>query len=278
VGIRINTNVAALSAHRHLQNATWRVSRSMERLSSGLRINRAADDAAGLAISEGLKSDIRALDVTARNAADGISLVQTAEGALGSISEILIRLKELTVQASNGTLSAEQRLHLDDEFQALKDEVDRIGNATEFNGVQLLDGSAGVINIHVGISTAPSSDIAIDLGTAFDTTGLIISTLDVTDPTGVSAAPVLIHLEAAMGRVNHGRARLGAIQNRLESSIRVNMNLRENLSAANSRIRDVDIAQESSSLTSAQILQQMAIAVLGQANSMPAMALRLLGI
>ena len=156
MGLRINTNVSALNIQRHLFNATQRVSRSMEKLSSGMRINRAADDAAGLAISEGLKSDIRALDVASRNAADGISLVQTAEGALDTASDLLVRMRELAMQSRTGTVTAEQRGYLDAEFQSLMEEITRIGETTEFNSVPLLNGVAGITQIQVGIGTSAS--------------------------------------------------------------------------------------------------------------------------
>ena len=278
MGIRINTNLGSLITQRHLMNSTNRVSKSLERLSSGLRINRAADDAAGLAISEGLKSDIRSLDVVTRNAADGISVVQTAEGALDEISTILIRMRELAMNSSTGTVGVKERGYLDSEFQALIDEITRIGNGTEFNGTKLLDGSAGVMALHVGIGDEASSNIDLDLSGSFTASGLTLSTLNIINgPMGPAAQPVFDRLEGAMKTLNAGRASLGAMQNRLESTIRVNMNYQENLSAANSRIRDVDIAQETSELTSAQILQQMAVSILSQANTGPSLALRLLG-
>ena len=168
MGIRINTNVASLNTQRHLYTSTINFNKSMEKLSSGLRVNRAADDAAGLAISEGLKSDIRALQQASRNASDGISLVQTAEGALDEVSNILLRLRELTEQSLNGTLTDTERTYLDDEFQALLGEVDRISQSVEFNGQMLLDGSGGSVNIQVGITTAAYDSIAVDLSTATD--------------------------------------------------------------------------------------------------------------
>ncbi len=259
-------------------NSTARVSKSLERLSSGLRINRASDDAAGLAISEGLKAQIRGLDVAVRNAADGISVVQTADGALDEVSSILIRLRELATQSATGTVTNTQREYLNDEFQTLVEEITRIGEATEFNGLKLLDGSEGTIDLHVGIGSAPSSSIGLNLRRDFTAAGLAISTLDISSAPGMAAQPTILRLQEALESVSRGRAVMGAMQNRLESTIRVNMNYRENLSAANSRIRDVDIAQETSELTSAQILQQVAISMLSQANAAPNLALRLLGI
>ncbi|PID80283.1 flagellin FliC [bacterium DOLZORAL124_64_63] len=278
MGIRIRSNQAALNAHRHLAQATNRVSLSMERLSSGLRINRAGQDPAGLAISENIKSDIRALEVATRNAADGIGVVQTADGALDEISNILIRMRELTIQSYNGTNTARQRAHLDKEFQTLTQEISRIGGSTEFNGRNLLDGSAGVLALQVGIDADADATIELDLRQIFTAAGLGLSTQNIASLPGPSAQPVLPALESALTKVSRGRARLGAVQNRLESAIRTNMNYQENLAAANSRIRDVDVAAETSELAGAQILQQAAVSILSQAQQMPRMALSLLGI
>lgn len=273
MGIRINTNIAAMSARRHLARATARVNKSLERLSSGLRINRAADDPAGLAISEGLKAQIRALDVATRNAGDGISMIQVAEGALGETSTLLIRMKELATQAQTGTLTNAQRGHLDTEFQSLLAEVTRIAEGTSFNGQYPLDGSAGQVGIHAGIGGGASA-INAEFGSSYTADGLGLAGLSIATVDG----SVLDSLEAAANLVNSGRAGMGAVHNRLESSIRLNMNLAENLSAANSRIRDVDIAREMSELTSAQILQQVAVSILSQANQAPSLALRLMGL
>jgi flagellin len=263
MGIRINTNVAAINARRHLANTTSMFNKSMEKLSSGLRINRAADDAAGLAISEGLKGDIRALEQAARNASDGISLVQTAEGALDEVSSILVRMRELDQQAANGTNSTEQIAYLQAEYDALNAEITRIATSTEFNGISLLD-TAATITIAVDISGG-GNDIDID---TTDLTG--------TAPGGVVGSAQAA-LETAMGAVAEARADFGAVQNRLESSIRNLNNTAENLSAANSRIRDVDMALETSRLTSYQILQQAGVSVLAQANMSSGLALSLLG-
>ena len=274
MGIRINTNVSSINTRRHLANSTNAFNKSMEKLSSGLRINRAGDDAAGLAISESLKSDIRALDQASRNAADGISLVQTGEGAMDEVSSILLRMKELAEQSLNGTLSNTDRGYLNSEFSALKDEIDRISESTEFNGVKLLDGNGGSVNIQVGIGTGTSDTVAIDLGTARDTTQLGLSaTIDSTS----GATTAMDQIDAAISTVTSARSDFGAIQNRLESSIR-NINMTsENLAAANSRIRDVDVAQETSRMTSYQILQQAGVAMLAQANASTGLAMNLLG-
>lgn len=277
MGIRIRSNTAALNAQRHLANATRSVSKSMERLSSGLRINRAADDPAGLAISENLKSDIRALSVASRNAQDGISVVQTADGALDEISSILIRMKELTIQSLNGTYQNSDRRHLDDEFQALKAEMTRISRSTEFNGIHLLDGSGGTLSIQVGIGTDSSDSIDLNLGADFGAGGLNLGGHNIATLPGPSASPVMNDLESAMETLNKGRSQLGAVQNRLESAVRTNLNYLENLSAANSRIRDLDMAREMGQLTSSQILQQVGVSMLSQAMQLPNMALSLLG-
>jgi flagellin len=275
MGIRINTNVASLNTQRHLYNSTIMFNKSMEKLSSGLRVNRAADDAAGLAISEGLKSDIRALDQAARNASDGISLVQTAEGALDEVSNILLRMRELTEQALNGTVTNIERGYLDNEYQALIEEIDRIAQSTEFNGIKLLDGTGGAaLSIQVGIDTNAWDSIDVDLSNDLDAAGLTIAAgID----TASNAGTAMGQIDAAIETVSSARADFGAIQNRLESSIRNINNTAENLSAANSRIRDVDVAAETSKMTSYQILQQAGVSVLAQANLTSGLALTLLG-
>jgi flagellin len=273
MGIRINTNVSSINTRRHLANSTISFNKSMEKLSSGLRINRAGDDAAGLAISESLKSDIRALDQASRNAADGISLVQTGEGSLDEVSSILLRMKELAEQSLNGTLSNTDRGYLNAEFGALKAEIDRISDSTDFNGVKLLDGTGGTIAIQVGIGTGTSDKVDIDLGLARSTAQLGLSaTIDAAS----GATTAMDQIDAAISSVTSARSDFGAIQNRLESSIR-NINMTsENLAAANSRIRDVDVAKETSQMTSYQILQQAGVAMLAQANTTTGLAMNLL--
>ncbi len=275
MGIRINTNVAATNTRRNLYNSTTKFQKSMEKLSSGLRINRAADDAAGLAISEGLKSDIRALEQASRNASDGISMVQTAEGALDEVSNILLRMKELAEQSLNGTLSDTERGYLDAEYTELSSEINRISDSAEFNGVKLLDGTGGAaVSIQVGINTNAYDSINVDLSGDLDATGLTIAAgVD----TAANATTAMGEIDAAIETVSSSRAGFGAIQNRLESSIRNINNTAENLSAANSRIRDVDVAQETSKMTSYQILQQAGVSVLAQANMTSGLALSLLG-
>ncbi|MBC8423202.1 flagellin FliC [bacterium] len=275
MSLRINTNVASINAQRNLSNTTMKLNKSLERLSSGLRINRAGDDAAGLAISENLKSDIRAYEQSARNAADGISMVQVAEGAMAEVSDILIRMRELAQQAANETLGASERGYLDDEFQALESEINRISEFTEFNGTDLLDGTdTAAREIQVGLDA--TDVITIDFTNDVDSTGLGINSDVLTGADNTNASAAIANIEAAISDLSSYRAGFGASQNRLESAIRSVNNAVENLSAANSRIRDVDIAAETSSMTSSQILQQAGVSVLMQANMTPQMALMLL--
>jgi flagellin len=274
MGIRINTNIASINTRRHLTRSTMAFQKSMEKLSSGLRINRASDDAAGLAISEGLKSDIRALDQASRNAADGISMVQVGEGALDEVSNILLRMRELSEQSLNGTLSDTERVYLNQEYTDLMDEVDRISASADFNGIKLLDGSqASPVSIQVGIGTGLYDSIDIDLSDALDAAGIGLGT---GIGTAANAATAMDEVAEAVDMVSSARASFGAIQNRMETSIRNIQNTSENLSAANSRIRDVDVASETSTMTSLQILQQAAVSILAQANMTTSLALKLL--
>jgi flagellin len=274
MGLRINTNVGSLNAQRHLYNSTINFGKSMEKLSSGLRINRAGDDAAGLAISESLKSEIRALDQAARNAADGISLIQTAEGSLDEVSNILLRMKELAEQSLNGTLTDTDRSYLDAEYSALTDEIDRISLSAAFNGVHLLDGTGNNIIIQVGTGTTVNDQVDVDLSNNMDSASLLLTA---SVDSAANAATAMDEIDGAITTVVSSRGGFGAIQNRLETSIR-NINMTsENLAAANSRIRDVDVAQETSRMTSYQILQQAGISILSQANMTPGLAMSLMG-
>ncbi len=279
MGLRVNTNVASLNAQRHLYDTTSRFQKSMERLSSGMRINRAGDDAAGLAISEGLKSDIRALQQASRNAADGISLVQTAEGSLDEVNNILLRLRELAEQAATETLGEEERGYLQDEFAQQLDEIDRIASTAEFNGIKLLDGTVTSLNVQVGIGTdVTTSAVTIDLSQPMTSSdlGLTSGTIHIDGTNGANALSAIAAITDATGAVSSVRAGFGAAQNRFETSIRnINMTA-ENLSAANSRIRDVDVALETSTMTSLQILQQAGVSILSQANTTSQLALNLL--
>ncbi len=274
MGLRVNTNVASINAQRSLMVNTTLLHKSLEKLSSGLRINRAGDDAAGLAISESLKSDIRALQQASRNAADGISMIQTAEGGLEEVSGILIRMRELAEQAATGTLGTDERAYLDSEFQQLILEVSRIADSTEFNGTKLLDGSIAQLDIQVGVGTMSDSQVTLMLGAGMRADDLNLSTVNILDAD--AALEAITAVSNATGLVSAQRADFGSAQNRLESTIRNIAMSVENLSAANSRIRDVDIAAETSAMTSMQILQQAGVAVLAQANATPQLALQLL--
>jgi flagellin len=274
MGLRVNTNIISMNAQRNLARITEAIAVSFRRLSSGLRIATAADDPAGLAISERLRAQVRSLEQANRNANDGISMAQTAEGALGEVSDIMTRLRELAVQASNGTLSSTDRDTLQQEFGSLVAEVDRIARSTDFNGIKLLDGSRTSVTLQVGSgSTAGVDTIDMQLGSA-KASDLGIAALDV-GSTGNPAA-ALTAIDAAIDTVSSLRGRLGAVQNRLGSTIRSVGVQVENLSAAESRIRDVDVAEETANLTRNQILQQACIAILSQANALPQAALHLL--
>lgn len=264
-----------MTAQRNLSVSSGRLQGNFSRLASGLRIATAADDAAGLAISERMRSQIKSFEVAGRNAMDGVSLVQTAEGSLGEVSGILSRMRELSMQSANGTLSASDRATLDNEFDQLKDEVDRIANTTVFNGINLLDGSASTgIPIQVGIGSSVANDVINVTLDSTSTTQLSIDTADLNSIVGAQTA--LASIDSAIGAINDARGVLGAQQNRMESSIRSIQVQRENLSASESRIRDVDVAMETADLTRNSIMQQAATSILQQANVQPQIALSLL--
>ncbi len=275
MGLRVNTNIASFNAQRNLLAVNKRLFRNFQHLSTGLRISTAADDSAGLAISERLRAQIRSLAQAERNANDGVSLVQTGEGALNEVSNILVRLRELAVQASNGSVSNNDKDTLQEEFSALVSEVNRIAKSTEFNGIHLLDGSVTTASFQVGIGTDSSiNQISVDLSPAL-TTSLGLSTLDIGSTGDTSFA--ISQIDSAINTVSQLRGDFGAIQNRLNSTIANLGSARENLSAAQSRIRDVDVAYETAQLTRNSILQQAAISILAQANMGPQAALKLLG-
>jgi flagellin len=271
MGLRVNTNIASLTAQRNMASVTGRLQGNYARLSSGLRIATAADDAAGLAISERMRSQIRSFAAAGRNAQDGISLVQTAEGALNEVSNILTRMRELAIQAANGTLSATDRTTIGTEVTQLVSELDRISNSGQFNGLNLLDGTATTTSIQVGINANETIDITLPDTT---TTALGVTTVDVSSITGANAALTVI--DTAIDTINTSRGDMGAVQNRLQSAVASIANVRENLSAAESRIRDVDVAMETADLSRNSIMQQAAVSVLAQANVQPQIALKLL--
>jgi flagellin len=273
MGLRVNTNIASLNAQRNLTQSTGRLNRSLERLSSGLRITRASDDAAGLAISERFRAEIRSLGQAERNANDGVSLLQIAEGALNETSGILIRLRELAVQSANGTLGQGERDALNEEFQAQIDEINRIAAVTEFNGTQVLNGSGAAISFQVGVNNTADDRITV---TGVDATaaGVGVSGLSIASLSGAQAA--IDSVDSAVNSVASLRGQFGAAQNRLESAIRSIQIAIENTSAAESRIRDVDVASETAELTKNQVLQSAGISVLAQANTSTQAVLQLL--
>lgn len=275
MGLRVNTNIASLTAQRNLNVATSRLQGNYARLASGLRIAVAADDAAGLAISERMRSQIRSYNVAGRNAMDGVSLAQTAEGALNEVSGILNRLRELSMQAANGTLSESDRVTLNTEFGQLRQEINRISATTVFNGINLLDGSASSgIPIQVGIEDSLSNDV---IGITLESTSSDELGITSTDVLSISAAQSSLgSIDLAIDAVNQSRGVLGAQQNRMESALRSIQVQRENLSASESRIRDVDVAEETADLTRNSIMQQAATTILTQANVQPQIALNLL--
>jgi flagellin len=265
----------SLTAQRELFNVTDRLAGSFKRLSSGLRITSGADDAAGLGISERMRSQIRSYSQAGRNAQDGVSLVQTAEGALNEANANLVRMRELSIQAANGTLNAGDRLALNNEFQQLIEEIDRIAETTDFNGLDLLNDASGTVTIQIQVGTESGETVSISLVDMTDTgLGLTAAGFDLTTVTNASNA--LDTLDAAIDSVTNARSDLGSIQNRLQSTLRSTQVASENLSAAESRIRDVDVAAETAELTRNSILQQAATSVLAQANAQPQIALSLL--
>lgn len=274
MGFRINTNIEAFTAQRNLQVTSTMFAKSVERLSSGLRINRAGDDAAGLSISEKLRAQIKGLAQAQRNAQDGISMIQTGEGALNETTSILQRMRELAVQASNGTLGSNDRTAISQEVTALQSELDRIESSTKFNGMLLLDGSLSA-TLQIGANNSTAEQLNVTIGTtSLGATGLGVSAIDVTTQTGAQAA--IASIDTAINTVATARSKFGAFQNRLEHTI-ANLGVaQENTVAAESRIRDTNVAEETVSLTKAQILQQAGTAVLAQANQAPNAVLSLL--
>ena len=276
MGLRINTNTAALNAQRTMWGTKLGLEKSLERLSSGQRINRAGDDAAGLAISENLRAQIRGLKQASRNAQDGISLVQVAEGGLNEISSILVRLRELSVQAASDTIGPVERQFLNVEYDQLISEIDRIADGTEFNGTQLLSGVGAILDFQVGTRNNPEIDrISFDASRAdANSAALGVNLSSVADK--ASAQNALASIDQAIVSVSAMRADFGAIQNRLQSVVGNLQVSLENMASANSRIRDVDIPEETSEYTKNNILLQAGTAVLAQANQSANSALSLL--
>ena len=292
MGLQINTNIAAMNAYRNLSGTQVSMSTSLERLSSGLRINRAADDAAGLAISEKLRAQSSGLNQATANAQDAISLIQTAEGGLNETHSILQRMRQLTVQAGNDTTGTEGRANIKLELDQLGAELDRIAGTTTFNDTKLLDGShsttagtGAALSFQVGansgevmtvnLAASDSTTLGLSTGWVAAGTGTVARTLTVGDATAVAAS--LLKLDTAISDISTSRANLGAVQNRLQHTVNSLSVAAENSAAAESRIRDTDMAKEMTSFTRSQILSQAGVSMLAQANSAPQSVLKLLG-
>jgi flagellin len=267
MGLRIQNNVEALGAHRALLESNDKLAKSMERLSSGYRVNRAADDAAGLAISERMRSQIRGVAQATRNAQDGISLVQTAEGSLDEVHSMLQRIRELAVQYKNGSLSINDRAALQSEVNQLASEIERIGSSAEFNGIKVLNGAV-MLTFQIGANDSDAVSVStLSLGSAVGSAVFALSSTQNTD---------LAQIDSAIDAVSQQRSTFGAIQNRFEHLMNGLSVYHENLVASESRIRDVDMAEEMVSMTKFQILQQAGTSMLAQANQMPQSVLSLL--
>lgn len=276
MALRINTNPVSLRAQQNLSNAQGALAGNVERLSSGLRINRAGDDSAGSSISSKLSSDTRGLKQASRNTNDAISVIQTAEGAMNEVNGLLTRMRELAVQSANGgTMTSSERGYIDQEFQLLESEINRIVNVTEFNGQKLIDGTMSTgVDFQVGMNNTTDDRIQLTVADS-DSTALGLNDDVLTSQTGAQQA--IDALDTAIQSVATSRGTLGTTQNRLTVTLSNLANMHENLSAANSRIKDVDVAEESAAMTRNQILQQAGTAVLAQANSLPQSALSLIG-
>lgn len=276
MGLFVNTNVSSLNTQRQLFNSGNSLSTSFERLSSGFRINRAADDAAGLQITDRITTQIQGLDQSVRNANDAISLVQTTEGALGESTTALQRIRTLAIQSQNGINTSADRTALQQEVTALIAELSRIGTDTQFAGNNILSGTFSAI-FQVGANAGQTISVNLSSGTgaSFGASGLGVGTVDISTVAGASGA--LTAIDTAISSIGAQRAELGALQNRFQSTIRNLANVSENLSAARSQIKDTDFAKETAELTRNQIIQQASTTVLSQANQRPQSALSLLG-
>jgi flagellin len=277
MSLRIATNLASINSQRQMYNTNMAMENNLARMSSGLRINKSSDDAAGLAISENLKAQIRGMKQANRNANDGISLAQVAEGGLNEVSNMLVRMRELAIQAASDTIGEQERGFVNLEFENLKKEIQRVAEVTEFNGMELLNGMGGQYDIQVGVRNDPSQDrITFDASRADASLTSLGMALE-TAATKEGARNSLTAIDSALSKTNGMRADLGAFQNRLQATIN-NLNIaHENLSAANSRIRDADMAEETAELTRNNVLMQANVAAMGHANNITNLALKLLG-
>lgn len=270
----IQTNNAAMAAQKNLNTSQKQLAGSFQKLSSGFRVNSAADDAAGLAVSESMKSQIRSYTVAERNAGDAISMAQTAEGSLGEVHDILGRMRELAVQSSNGSLTNNDRGYLNTEFGALQSEITRIQGSAKFNGVSLLNATAASVKFQVGLNNVSTDQIDVTFG-GVDLTGVNSAGANVAAASG--ALKALASIDTAIGSVSSYRSKFGSAMNRLDVATSNIQTMRLNISAANSRIRDVDVATETSNLSKNQVLSQAGVSILAQTNQLPQMAFGLLG-
>lgn len=275
MALYIQTNVASLEAQRNLAGTQKALNANFQKLSSGYRINTAADDAAGLGISEQMTAQIRSYSVAERNTNNGISMAQTAEGALGQIGSMLQRMRELSVEGSNGDLTATDRGFLDTEFGQLKQEIDRISTSTTFNGQALLSGAANTITFQVGINNSANDQINVVFG-GVDLTSLGVNGSSVSGATAANAQASIDAVDAAIATISTQRSNYGAAMNRMQVTVSNIQSMRTNLSAANSRIKDVDVAEETAAMSKNQVLSQAGAAVLAQANQAPQLAMQLL--
>ncbi len=282
MAMSINTNVQSLNAQRNLSTSQSSLSTTMQRLSSGLRVNSAKDDAAGLSIAERMNAQVRGMNVAVRNANDGVSMAQTAEGALSKVTDALQRMRELAVQARNGTNGAKDQVSLNKEFVELGKEIDRVIKGADFNGKKILSTDSGAINFQVGANTSANDSITVttsDLGTNADITGITSASIGSDATTALDAtalATVISNLDTALDTVNSERAVLGATQNRFEAVVSNLQVASENTASARSRIMDADFASETANLSRSQILQQAGTAMVAQANQLPQGVLALL--
>jgi len=282
MSIVVNTNVSSILVQRSLGHATKSIETSLQKLSTGYRINKAADDAAGLTISESLKSQARGAQVAANNAQTGVNLLQTAEGDLSIIQDNLQRIRDLAVQAANGTNGTAERAAIQSEVQQRVNEINRIADASSFNAIKLLDGTSSSLSLQIGTkSVASLNSISITSGTInplgnADASALGLGNITNAFASGTAAASFISSVDTAISSVSERRSTIGSIQNRLESAI-ASLNIQfENMSASESRIRDVDVAKEAAALTKSQILQQASATLLAQANQSPSIALSLI--
>ncbi len=273
MALGLQTNIASLDIQKNLSRTQNSLTTSFNRISSGYRINSAADDAAGLAISESMKAQIRSYVIAERNANDAVSMSQTAEGAMGEMHDVLGRMRELAMQSSNGTMSGTDRDNIQSEYSALQSELTRIKESTKFNGVALMSAAAAPVTFQVGLTADPNDQLQVDFG-ELDLTNLMASSVSGSD--AVNAQASLAVIDAASQSISSQRAQLGAAMNRLSVVTQNIQTMRLNLSSANSRIRDTDVAEEMAQLSRTQILSQAGVSVLSQANQLPQLALNLL--